>query len=248
LNNQRRLLCVFAHPDDESYGPGGSIAKYALEGVAVYLLTFTCGEAGSIGVSKDIPNAELCRLRTSELAGACDALGVKKHRILGVPDGKVEDADEPWAVSQIVDDIHGYRPQVLITFHHQGISGHRDHIAVAGLVAKAFDAMADDPRGPQKLYEYGIHDLQARYRLRKKLYPLQDAEIDATVSVPDEAMERKLEAIRRHKTQYDFFLSLSEAFDYSKVTSAENFHLRKTRLSYPAARETDLFSGISASS
>lgn len=214
----------------------------------MYLLIFTCGEAGSIGISKDIPNAELCKMRTSELAEACDALGVEKHRILGVPDGKVEDADESWAVSQIVEDIRKYHPQVLVTFHHRGISGHRDHIAVADFAAKAFDAVAGDPRGPQKLYEYGIQDLQARYQLQRKLYPLQDEELDATIAVPDEAMERKLEAIRRHKTQYDFFLSLSEAFDYRKVTSTEHFHLRKTRLSHPAVREYDLFSGISAGS
>jgi len=53
------MLCVFAHPDDECLGPGGTIAKYAMEGVEVNLLTFTRGEAGSIGISKELDPEDL---------------------------------------------------------------------------------------------------------------------------------------------------------------------------------------------
>jgi N-acetyl-1-D-myo-inositol-2-amino-2-deoxy-alpha-D-glucopyranoside deacetylase len=243
MSDQPRLLCVFAHPDDESYGPGGAIAHYALRGVSISLCIFTCGEAGSIGVSKEIPNDELCRLRTAELADACEALGIEEHRILGVPDGGVGDADHSWSVRQIIDDIERFRPQVMITFHHHGISGHSDHIAVAEYAAEAFDKAAESPGGPQKLYEYGIPPGRARLYQRKNLVPLDEDELNARIEISDEAMERKLEAIRRHRTQYDFFLSLSEKFDYRTMARPEYFFLRKTRLHKPSKLETDLFAG-----
>lgn len=244
MDEARRLLCVFAHPDDESYGPGGSIAKSALEGVEVYLLMFTCGEAGSIGVSKDIPADELCRRRTSELAGACAALGIRAHRILGVPDGCVREADDSWAVAQIVDDIVRYRPQVLLTFHHLGVSGHPDHVAVADHLAKAFDSTADDKHGPKKLFGWGIPRGKAELYRRKTLVPLEEADVDAKIEIPDEAMENKLEAIRRHKTQYDFFLEMNGQFDYRALSRPEYFHLRKTKVPRPESTEGDFFGGI----
>lgn len=244
VSDGHRLLCVFAHPDDESYGPGGTIAKYAAEGVHVYVLVFTCGEAGSIGISKDIPDEELCRIRTAELADACRCLGVEKHRVLGVPDGRVGETDEAWAVKQIVDDVEAYRPQVLLTFHHRGISGHADHIAVAEFVARAYDETGKNPHGPRKLYEFGIKRDKARLYQRKNLVPLEDDEINAEVDIPDDAMERKLLAIRRHRTQYDFFLSMAEKFDYRAVVRPEYFFLRKTRLPRPEYKENHLFAGI----
>ena len=54
LAHMKRLLCVFAHPDDECLGPGGSIAQCAIDGGEVFITTFTAGEAGSIGISKTL--------------------------------------------------------------------------------------------------------------------------------------------------------------------------------------------------
>lgn len=246
MNESRRLLCVFAHPDDESYGPGGTIARYALEGADVYLLMFTGGEAGTIGVSKEIPRERLFSLRTDELAAACDVLGIAEHRILGTPDREVGDIEPSWAVDQIVRDILKYQPQVLLTFHHKGVSGHADHIAVARYLEEAFDR-AGDLRGaaaPVKLYGYGItRELSELYE-RPNLLPLEESEIDAVVEIPDSAMDRKIEAIRCHRTQYDFYLKQQEKFDYRQEARPEHFHLRKTRLARPAGIESDLFDGL----
>jgi LmbE family N-acetylglucosaminyl deacetylase len=238
------LLCVFAHPDDESYGPGGAIARYAMEGVGVYLLMFTCGEAGTIGVSKELSRERLCQLRVDELAAASDALGIAEYRVLGTPDRGVDDIDPEWAVDQIVRDIHKYQPQVLLTFHHKGVSGHSDHIAVAGYLEEAFDRTAGQPAAPSMLYGYGVTRRLANLYDRPNVVPLEDAEIDAVVDIPDGAMDRKLEAIRRHETQYDFFIKQQAKFDYGNETRPEYFHLRRTRLPRLAAAVSDLFEGI----
>jgi LmbE family N-acetylglucosaminyl deacetylase len=244
LNDDRRMLCVFAHPDDESYGPGGTIARYAMEGVQVYLLMFTCGEAGTIGVSKQLARERLCQLRVDELAAACDALGIAGHRVLGTPDRGVEDIDPEWAVGQIVRDIQVYQPQVLLTFHHKGVSGHSDHIAVAGHLEQAFDRTAGSPGGPSKLYGWGVTKQMAALYARPNIVPLEDGEIDAVLDIPDAAMDRKMEAIRRHETQYDFFEKQQDKFDYRSETRPEHHHLRRTQLPRPSAPASDLFEGI----
>ena len=244
MSSERRLLCVFAHPDDETYGPGGSIARYAMEGVQVYLLMFTCGEAGTIGVSKELSRERLCQRRVDELAAACDALGIADHHVLGTPDRGVEDIDPRWAVERIVRDIQKYQPHVVLTFHHRGVSGHPDHIAVAGYLEAAFDRTAGQTGYPSKLYGYGVSRRLADLYARPNVVPLEDGEIDAVVEIPDAAMDRKIEAIRRHETQIDFYLQQSNKFDYRNETRPEHFHLRRSRLPRPSAPERDLFEGI----
>ncbi|MCH7549380.1 MAG: PIG-L family deacetylase [Candidatus Krumholzibacteriota bacterium] len=243
----KRLLGVFAHPDDECYGPGGAIAHYAIQGVEVWILMYTCGEAGSIGVSSELPRDELCRLRTGELAASCDALGVARHRIVGAPDKKVETMDEESAVEEILDDIAAFRPHVLMTFHHRGVSSHPDHIAVACFLERAFDATArrgEKGDGPVKLYQWGIPEEKARLYERPNLVTTPIDEVHARITPSDEAMDRKIEAIKCHQTQYDFYLSLSEKFDYRKDSSPECFTLRKSTLRHPDGVETDLFAGV----
>jgi LmbE family N-acetylglucosaminyl deacetylase len=235
-----RLLCVFAHPDDESYGPGGTIAAAALSGAEVDVLMFTCGEAGTIGVSKQLPREELCRRRRSELEAACAALGVRAHRVVGAPDRGVSGIDREAAVAEIERDIESRRPQVLLTFHHRGVSGHPDHIAVADFLREAFRRTA----APQRLFEWGIPHAAAALYDRPNLVPLEEDEIHAVIAVPAEAMARKIAAIHAHETQIEFFRSMQAKFDYAAESAPEYLLLRESRLPRPATPLSDLFEGI----
>lgn len=237
-----RLLCVFAHPDDECYGPGGTIARCALDGGDVFVTTFTAGEAGSIGISKSLGREELARRRRIELDGACRALGVRGHRILDAPDGGVAGVDAEWAVREILADMERCRPQVVLTFHHRGVSGHPDHIAVANFLDRAFAHVGDS--GPLRYYEWGIPARKAPLYERPNLIPMEDNEIAACVAVEGEAMDRKLASIRAHETQFDFFLSLEKKFNYREVATPECFALRRSRGRAPAHVASNLFEGI----
>ena len=238
----KRLLCVFAHPDDECYGPGGTIAQAVLDGAEAFVTTFTAGEAGTIGVSRTLNREELARRRRAEFAAACDALGVSARRILEAPDRGVAAVDADWAIGEILDDIRRFRPQVVLTFHHLGVSGHPDHIAVAGFLDEAFGRAGNG--GPQAYFEFGIPRHKAPLYDRPNLVPLEDEEIAAVVPIRADAMERKVEAIRRHATQIEFFESLQAKFDYREVSTPEHFALRRTRVARPAAPVGDLFEGI----
>lgn len=235
---------MFAHPDDESYGPGGTIAHYAIEGVHVFILMFTCGEAGSIGISKELPADELCRRRTEEFEGACKALGVTAFRLLGVPDKGVADVDREWAIEQILAAFREYRPQVALTFHRLGVSGHPDHVAVAGLLRDAFDRAGQVGVGPLKLYEWGIPEEKGRLYDRPNLRVTPAGELNACITPGENAMDRKIAAIRRHATQIEFFNSLQDQFDYRTVASPEWFTRRRSRVPVAGCVETDLFAGV----
>jgi LmbE family N-acetylglucosaminyl deacetylase len=141
------LLAVFAHPDDESFAVGGTLAKYAAEGVEVVIVSATRGETGIRGVDA----SEAAALREAELRGAAAELGVSRVVFLGYPDGGLADIDPDGAVSRLMALLRELRPQVVITFGPDGISGHPDHVTVSRWVTAAFDEL-DGAGSPQKLY------------------------------------------------------------------------------------------------
>ena len=74
----QRLMCIFAHPDDETLGVGGIIARYAAQGTEVFLLTATRGQRGWPWEDKPYPGAEtLGRQRETELRAAARELGIR---------------------------------------------------------------------------------------------------------------------------------------------------------------------------
>ncbi len=130
----RVVLCVFAHPDDESLACGGLLARCSSLGVVTTLLCLTRGEAGPgvEGDGADVAEARrrLGDLRTRELDAAARVLGLSDVVVLDHPDGML-----PWLAPEVLDaDIRGaierLRPDVVITFGPDGLYWHPDHIAV----------------------------------------------------------------------------------------------------------------------
>lgn len=139
-----RLLCVFAHPDDESMGMGGTLAKYAAEGIETHLICASRGERGWFGPPDQFPGVEqLGRLREVELKNACAELGVKSLNFLGYIDGDVDQADPAEVISKIAAHIRQIKPQVVVTFPPDGNYGHPDHIAVGQFTSAAVICSAD---------------------------------------------------------------------------------------------------------
>lgn len=139
-----RLLAVFAHPDDESMGMGGTLAKYSAEGVETHLVCASRGERGWFGPEEQDPGPErLGQIRTRELEEAVRQLGVKSLHFLGYVDGEVDEANPAEAVGRIAAHIRRIRPQVVVTFPPDGNYGHPDHIAVGQFTQAAIVCAAD---------------------------------------------------------------------------------------------------------
>lgn len=125
------LMCVLAHPDDESLGTGGILARYAAEGIETYLVTATRGERGWQGnPADDLGLHELGRIREGELRCAAENLGVREVSFLDYVDGDLDQADPAEATGRIVAQLRRVRPHVVITFGPDGAYGHPDHIAI----------------------------------------------------------------------------------------------------------------------
>ncbi len=137
------LLAVFAHPDDEAFGTGGTLAKYASEGFDVHLITATRGEAGEISAAVQATAASLPDVREQELRCACRAYGIHPPRFLGYMDGQLAIVHQGQAVGKFVRLIREIRPDVLLTFGPDGIYGHYDHIAVHRWATIAVSLAAD---------------------------------------------------------------------------------------------------------
>lgn len=140
-----KLMCVLAHPDDESLAIGGILAKYAASGVRTYLLMATRGERGWTGAAADDPGPQaLGRLRQAELQAAARVLGLQEVVFLDYQDGELDRADPAEAVAKIVTHLRRVRPDVVVTFDPNGMYGHPDHIAISQLTTTAV-AVAADP-------------------------------------------------------------------------------------------------------
>ncbi len=150
----RRLLVTVAHPDDETFGMGSTIAHYAAAGVEVHVACATRGEAGEIAPESDATPETLGDVREAELRTAADVLGVKTVHLLGFKDSGMipaEENDDPDAfvnaneadlmvkLTRLIRDI---RPHVVVTMPPDGGTGHPDHIRINEATTRAFKLAA----------------------------------------------------------------------------------------------------------
>src|SRR5687767_7807349 len=139
-----KLMCVLAHPDDESLATGGILAKYAALGVQTYLVMATRGERGWFGPADENPGPQaLGRLREAELRAATRLLGLRQVVFLDYLDGDLDQANHAGAIAKIVAQLRDIRPDVVVTFDANGMYGHPDHIAISQMTTTAVMAAAD---------------------------------------------------------------------------------------------------------
>jgi len=195
--NDLSLLAIFAHPDDETFRPGGTLALLARHGVRVEVLTFTRGEAGSCGEPSLCTSDELPGVRERELRCACAALGIQSPRLLEYADGHLQEAGAEPMVAQILSVAREVKPQVWLSFGPDGLSGHPDHIAVGEWAFEAF-LRAEETAA---LYTVAVPRSLALQLDMRQVHPVVDEAIALAVDVSP-VWETKLDAMRCHATQW----------------------------------------------
>ena len=136
-NSTPRLLGIFAHPDDETFCAGGTLAKYVDAGAEAMVASFTRGGAGQIRDARAATRRTLPEVRDRELRAACKALGVQHVTCLDYGDGTLKDVDPKTLVGEAVSIIRRFRPDVVFTFGEEGASGHPDHITIGRVATEA---------------------------------------------------------------------------------------------------------------
>jgi LmbE family N-acetylglucosaminyl deacetylase len=264
-----RLMCVLAHPDDESLGTGGALAKCAAEGVATYLVTATRGEAGRFGEAGQSPGpAVVGKAREAELLAAARELNLKEVRFLDYPDGGLDTIDPSEAIARIVGHLRRVKPQVVITFGPEGAYGHPDHIAISQLTTAAIVAAADplfagrpaidEAHRVAKLYfiAWSSNKWTAYQAALRQLVVKVDGDERQAVPWPDWAITTVIDtsqvwpavwrAVSCHRSQmaiYRKFEQLSEAYQ-RLLWGTQEFYRVFSTVNGGRAQESDLFEGL----
>ncbi len=154
-----RLLGVFAHPDDEVFCAGGTLAKYASQGWEAMVVSATRGQSGQIRDASAATRRTLGQVREEELREACAILGVQHAQCLDYLDGDLAVVDRRMLSEDVSRIAHDFRPDVVITFGPDGAYGHPDHIAISEATTEAFTRERDDGpaqgphgRAPSRLF------------------------------------------------------------------------------------------------
>src|SRR6266702_5410573 len=146
-----RILGVFAHPDDESFCAGGTLARYVASGAEVMVVSATRGEAGQIRSAGVATRRTLGQVREQELYLACQRLGVQHAVCLDYSDGRLQEVDQDVLLGEIGAIIRSFRPEVVITFGPDGGYGHPDHIAISAATTAAWVRSGGGHHAPSQL-------------------------------------------------------------------------------------------------
>jgi LmbE family N-acetylglucosaminyl deacetylase len=251
-----RLLAVLAHPDDESLGIGGTLARYAAEGVKTYLLTATRGEGGRNGESRNTPPAELGALREAELIAACRELGVCDVRVLDYPDGALDQVEPRQAANTIATHIDRIRPHVVLTFAPDGGYGHPDHIAISQLTTAAAMLAVHCvsklyymawTKGKWDAYQAALKVLRAKVDgIERQANPWPDWAVTTVIDTAD-YWPSVWRAVSCHRTQMSVYRNLERLSDdhHRALWGSQEFYRAFSVVNGGRALENDLFEEIS---
>jgi len=265
MTDNLRLLAILAHPDDESLGFGGTLAKYADEGIETYLITATRGERGRFGDSPESPGLDIVgKTRTQEVHAASKILGIKEVHFLDYIDGDLDKAPPQEAIKKIAKLIRKIKPQVVLTFDPFGSYGHPDHIAISqlsmgGILAASADLLDDKKSwSVSKLYYLAWPpELMGAYEAAfKKMAFNVDGEMRISIPWPNWSITTKIDtskywelvwkAINCHQTQISVYNKLKDLSpDNHKILwGDQSFYRVFSLVNGGRTLETDIFEGL----
>lgn len=212
---KKTIVCIFAHPDDESFGPGGTIIKLAKENT-VYIICVTDGDAGQCDlVEKEV----LGEVRKKELLASAKILGIKKVFFLGYHDGMLSNNFYQEISLKIENLLYQLKPDKLLTFEQRGLSGHLDHIAVSMITTFIFEKIAS----VKELWYFCNSNVLTNHVKNYFVYFPKGYERETFDQVIDTTAvwDTKIKAMQEHKSQKADLVWWSDILD--KVPREEYF-------------------------
>lgn len=241
----RRLVAVVAHPDDDTFGCSGTVALHAGDPDLHFVLVHaTSGEAGMISDPWLATRETLGAVREEEDRRSWIALGREpdRHEFLRYPDSGLDEVPFEEFVERIGSILREERPDVVMTFGPEGVTGHADHIRVGEATTEAFHrCRTDGVEGFQRLLHVAL-SVSTLAEFSDRLVVLGRDPIDSTQpfqprGVPDDTVgvivdcssivDRKQAAILEHATQRSDFANIPEELE------AEIFRFESHVIAWP---------------
>jgi LmbE family N-acetylglucosaminyl deacetylase len=210
------ILGIWAHPDDEAYLSAGLMADAVRQGRRVACVTATRGEEGSWDEDR-WPSDRMGEIREAELMASLEILGVGEHHWLDYRDGTLGDVGQDEAVDKLVPILEDVRPDTVLTFGPEGMTGHVDHRSVSAWAREAFRRAA--PAGAGLYHAVYTQDWVDRFAARFQQFKVFMEEGTPPVvprdtlaiefRLPDDLLELKVRALEAQESQIVF---MREAF------------------------------------
>lgn len=221
-SSQNALLCVFAHPDDEAFGPSGTIAKFA-SNRDVYLICVTDGDDKTNGYKES-----LIKIRKRELLASAKILGVKKVFFLGFKDGCLCNDIYHQVADKIQIIVNEIKPDALLTYEPHGVSGHIDHVFCSMVTSYVFR----ENKTIKNIFYYCIPKIRARLMADYFIY-FPDGYSKSQVNKVEDISaywNQKILAIKAHVSQKkdgDKILKLMKLRRFLRLSKEEYFLVKR---------------------
>ena len=184
-----KVLYIFPHPDDESFGVGQAMNKQRRDGHDVHLLTLTRGGATKQRHKYGYSIDEMGDVRAKEMLEVEKTLGLAGFTILDFPDSGLKECDPRELEAAIEKEIERVRPHVVVTYPVHGVSGFHDHLIAHGIVKRVFVELKDAVPELQRLAFSTVTESVAKKTTVFFISHSTDEEIDCVVSVDEEDIE-----------------------------------------------------------
>jgi LmbE family N-acetylglucosaminyl deacetylase len=223
------IMGIWAHPDDEAYLSGGLMALARDAGSRVVCVTATRGELGTPDPQVWPPD-RLAAERTRELEQCLKVLDVREHEWLGYRDGECAATPESQPVAQLSEALRRIRPDTVVTFGPDGITGHPDHQAISAWATAAFDLAA--PTGARLLYAAFSAQRVRRWSALTDtfgIFPpghppsIPDGQLAVDLALDEDASDRKVRALMAQVTQTAGLIDAMGLDQYTAWMSEESF-------------------------
>ncbi|MEX2584782.1 MAG: PIG-L family deacetylase [Balneolaceae bacterium] len=212
-----KILYIFPHPDDESFGPAPAISAQLRKGHEVYLLTLTRGEATKQRHRLKVDKKRMGEIRLKEMKCVEKALGLSGMTVLDFPDNELKELDPTHIENEIQQHVEIIKPDILVTYAVHGVSGFHDHLVSHAVVKHLYCNMKQNgfyyPRRLALFTRMGETDLNGSFRLEAS----KDEEIDCIVHCNEKDMARFHKALDCYET----YKEVIEASGVRNVVTSE---------------------------
>lgn len=205
-----KILYIYPHPDDESFGPAHVMAKHRREGHEVYLLTLTKGGATKQRFKYNYSIEQMGEVRYQEMLNVAKVLDLTEMTVLDLPDSGLKEMD-PRDIEHVVrEHIERIQPDVVVTYAVHGISGFHDHLVMHAVAKRVFVELREQAAYLKRLAFVTITEESAAQSQHFHLSGSKPGEIDCVVEVEGQDIQRNHEAL-------DCYVTFQETIEKSGV-------------------------------
>jgi LmbE family N-acetylglucosaminyl deacetylase len=203
------ILGIWAHPDDESWSSAGLMKMAKLNGQKVGIITATKGDAGQTADEQKWPQENLASIREKELSECLCHIGEIEQYWLDFEDGKLAESDAEKATTEIIRILNVFKPNTVITFEPNGITGHDDHKTISEWTGMAISEYGNNVRllhavESQEKFEQAGQELDREFNIffnTEKPFLIHEKDADIVLKLAPEILECKMCCLKAHASQ-----------------------------------------------